>query len=65
MDLYLARAALRMTQIQLAVQIGTSQSRVSLIERGFLTPDNEEKKRIAKTLGFSVDAIDWPGKEAT
>ena len=58
----LARAARRISQIQLTVQTGTIQSNIFLIERGFLTPDKEEKRRIGKTLGFWVDVIDWPGK---
>ena len=59
MDLVEARARKRVTQWDIRNRTGICQTKISLIERGHVTPSDEEKALIAKTLGFHVDDIDW------
>ena len=63
MDLYEARAKRRKTQWDLRKLTGINQSKLSLIENGYIEPSEEEKAMIAKTLGFSVGEIEWPPGE--
>ncbi len=51
---------LRKTQWDLKVLTGIHQSKLSLIERGYIEPTKREKALIAKALGFSANEIDWP-----
>jgi DNA-binding XRE family transcriptional regulator len=60
MDLITLRAMLRKTQWDLKVSTGIHQSKLSLIERGFIEPSKQEKESIARALGFSTNEIDWP-----
>ncbi|MBW2321722.1 MAG: helix-turn-helix transcriptional regulator [Deltaproteobacteria bacterium] len=60
MDLITLRAKLRKTQWDLKVLTGIHQSKLSLMERGYIEPTKREKALIAKALGFSVNEIDWP-----
>ncbi len=50
----------RKTQWDLKKLIGVHQSKISLIERGYVIPSENEKKLIAKALGFRVEEIEWP-----
>lgn len=59
MNLFEARAKKRVTQWDLRKLVGISQSKVSLIENGFVKPSEEEKTAIAKALGFGASDIDW------
>jgi len=61
MDLITLRAMLRKTQWDLKVLTGIHQSKLSLIERGYIEPNKQEKELIASALGFSANDIDWPG----
>jgi DNA-binding XRE family transcriptional regulator len=59
MDLTTARAMKRKTQWDIRKQTGIHQSKISLIERGYVAPIDAEKALIARILGFHVDEIDW------
>ncbi len=60
MDLQTARAVKKKTQWDLRRKTGFHQSKISLIENGYIIPTNKEKKTIAGALGVSVNEIDWP-----
>jgi transcriptional regulator with XRE-family HTH domain len=60
MDLAEARFHKKMTQWDLKARTGISQTKISLIERGFVPARDEEKARLAKALGMRADQIDWP-----
>ncbi len=38
---------------------GIHQSKISLIERGYVEPSSAEKSMLAAALGFKVDEIQW------
>lgn len=59
MDLFTARAARRKTQWDVTVKTGIRQSKISLMERGYIEPNDQEKAAIADALGFPVNEIDW------
>ncbi len=59
MDLITLRAKLRKTQWDLKVLTGIHQSKLSLIERGYIEPSEQEKCLIARAIGLSADEIDW------
>lgn len=59
MDLFEARARKRKTQWDLRQSTWINQSKISLIERGYVIPSGEEKKLIATALGFGVEKIRW------
>ena len=59
MNLFEARARRRVTQWDLRKQTGIHQSKISLIERGYVEPSPAEKSMLAAALGFSVDEIRW------
>jgi transcriptional regulator with XRE-family HTH domain len=60
MDLITLRAKLRKTQWDLKMLTGIHKSKLSLIERGYIEPNKQEKELIAAALGFSANKIDWP-----
>ncbi len=60
MDLQTARAMKKKTQWDLRKATGIHQSKISLIEHGYIIPNDEEKGAIAQTLGVAVNEIDWP-----
>lgn len=62
MDLQTARAVKKKTQWDLRRETGYHQSKISLIENGYIIPTDEEKAAIASALGFTVNEIKWPGK---
>ena len=61
------RAEKRMSQWEVASQISTmpkmTPTRLSLIERGFIEPNEGEKHAIASALGVSIEAVDWPKRK--
>ena len=59
MDLYEARMKKRLTQWDLRKGTGIHQSKISLIERGYVIPTQKEQALIANVLGFEVTDIDW------
>ena len=59
MDLVEARAKRRKPQWDLRRASGINQSKISLIERGYVDASEEEKRKIAAVLEFCVAEIDW------
>lgn len=59
MDLVEARARRRKTQWDLRRTTGIHQSKISLIERGYVDASEEEKEKIAAALEFGVAEINW------
>ncbi len=59
MDLKEARFKKKLTQFDLCIKTGIQQSKISHFERGYLTPRDDEKKRIAKALGVKAVDLDW------
>ena len=51
MDLKTLRTSKRITQWDLRNKTGISQTKICLIERGYIEPRTEEKKKIATALG--------------
>lgn len=49
-----------LTQWDVGIGSLISQPRISLLERGFVSPTADEKQRIAQVLGVTVDQILWP-----
>lgn len=64
MDLTTARAMKRKTQWDLKLATGINQSKISLIETGYVEPTGEEKSALAEALGFEVSEIEWVVEEA-
>jgi|WetSurMetagenome_2_1015567.scaffolds.fasta_scaffold13185_5 DNA-binding XRE family transcriptional regulator len=64
MDLFEARAKRRTTQWDLRQKTGIHQSKISLIERGYVIPSPLEKMKIAKALGYKVQDIFPADQEA-
>jgi DNA-binding XRE family transcriptional regulator len=46
-----------LNQWDLAIKTGICQSKLSLIERGYVNPKKDEKKLIAKVLGCKVSEV--------
>jgi DNA-binding XRE family transcriptional regulator len=59
MDLVTARAVKKKTQWDLRKATGIHQSKISLIEHGYVVPTDKEKELIADVLGCRVDEINW------
>lgn len=59
MDLREARFRKRLSQWGLTIKTGISQSKISLIERQYVIPNDDEKQKIAQALGYSPDQIAW------
>jgi len=60
MKLIQLRKQKKITQWDMKVFTGIHQSKISLIERGYVTPTDQGKKIIAQTLGKNVADIEWP-----
>lgn len=60
MDLVTARAIKKKTQWDVRKETGIHQSKISLIEHGYVNPTDDEKTAIAQALGVAVNAIKWP-----
>ena len=59
MDLYVARAQKRRTQWDLSISTGICQSKLSLMENGYIIPNEHEQAIIAQSLGFDIGDINW------
>lgn len=55
-----ARRRALFTQWDLALKIGRNQPEISLFEKGYAIPSEEEKRRIAKALKVKPNKIEWP-----
>ncbi len=63
MTLREARFFKGLNQWDISVRTGIPQSKISLFERGYLSPKEEEKKKIAKALNCRVTDI-FPDNKA-
>ena len=59
MDLYETRVRKRITQWDLAVATGISQSKISLLERGYIQASEAEKEKIITALKLEMGEITW------
>lgn len=57
MTLKEARFFKGLNQWDISVKTGIPQSKLSLIERGYIEPREDEKRKIAKVLGCKVAEI--------
>ena len=55
--LKIQRAIREVNQLDIFLKTGISQSRLSLIERGYAIPKDEEKQRLAKFLKCKIADI--------
>ena len=51
------RTLKRISQYMLALQTGIPQSRISIIENALVQPNKEEKRKLAKMLGFKIEEV--------
>ena len=58
--LRLARLNADLIQLVLARRVQMSPSRYSLIERGFISPSPDERRRLAAALGTTVEGLFGP-----
>ena len=58
MNLREARFRQGKNQYDLTIETGIKQSRISLLERGYVSPTDREMRALTKVLG--VDEIDFP-----
>jgi len=63
MTLREARFYKRFSQWDLQIRTGLHQSKISLIERGYVEPSPEERKRIAEALDINPDELSFNGQE--
>ena len=59
MDLKTFRAQKRITQWDLSLKTGIAQSTISLIEKGYVPPSEENRNKIAEALSVSINEVDW------
>ena len=59
MDLRTHRVIKGKKQWDVTRETGIPQTKVSLIENGYVSPSESEKTKIAEALGLAVDQIDW------
>ena len=57
MNLKEARFFRGLNQWDISVKTGIPQSRISLIERGYVDPKEGEKRKIAKALNHKVETV--------
>jgi transcriptional regulator with XRE-family HTH domain len=60
MELQMIRAIKKQRQWDLGRATGIHQSKISLIEHGYIVPSDEEKVLIADALEVTASEIDWP-----
>ena len=48
-----------LSQYDISIETKIHQSRLSLLERGYVKPKKKEKEAIADALGVQVEDIDW------
>lgn len=59
MTLREARFRKGLTQFDLRIRTGIHQSKISLIETGYLLPTEVERKNLAKALNLRVDNLEF------
>ena len=65
MNLKTARAMKGKTQWDVRKSTGINQTKLSLIENGYVIPNERERLAISELLGLNVGDIDWPVRKAT
>lgn len=63
MNLRTHRILKGLTQWDFGLKIGRSQTQVSLMERGYILPKENERNRIAEIFKVNPDAIEFPKLE--
>ena len=63
MNLVIARTTRKKTQWDIRRGTGIHQSKLSLIENGYVIPTDNEKALIAGFLRFQANEIEWPSSE--
>lgn len=63
MNLREARFRKKLTQFDLRIKTGISQTKISHFERGYLIPREDEKKRIARALGVKASEVVWSNEQ--
>lgn len=58
MNLREARFKKKLTQFDLRIKTGISQTKISHFERGYLLPRDDEKIRLAKALELRAEDLD-------
>jgi len=56
-ELKKTRILKELNQFQVSIATGVSQSRISLIENGYVQPRDDEKERLANALRTPVDRL--------
>lgn len=56
-ELKRTRTLKEMNQFQVSIASGVSQSRISLMENGYVEPRGDEKKRLAKVLKTPMEEL--------
>ena len=51
------RVIKRISQFQLRIATGIHQSKISMIENGWVQPREDEKQRLAKVLGVRIEEV--------
>jgi transcriptional regulator with XRE-family HTH domain len=64
MDLREARFHKGFTQFDLRLKTAISQTKLSLIERGYVRPSKDDRARLVKALGLTPQDIEWPDPDA-
>ncbi len=59
MQIRVIRAIKRMSQYDLQKKANIPQPKISLIERGYIKPTEDEKTAVAMALGVSVHDVEW------
>ena len=62
MDLAEARFKRQWSQWELQKRSGVHQSRISLIENGYVAPTQKEKAAIVRALGIKAKDLEWPNQ---
>ena len=63
MNLKEARFKKSFTQYDVWLKTGIPQSRISLFERGYALPNDEEKMKLAKALDVKINVLEFSTRE--
>lgn len=59
MNLKILRTVKNVNQYELNRRTGIPQSKISLIERGYVEPNENEKAAVANALEVGIEEIEW------
>jgi len=62
---YQARVIKKLTQWDIRKKTGIHQSKLSLIENGYVMPTKKEKELISEVVGIPIDEIEWSKSKKT